>query len=270
MTLAGRRSSTNDNERRSSVTDGNNKPGPPLNEMSILAQAGQFDIEAVCTFSYIGKGLTQITCLNACINLVELNLSDNLLTCIEGLEGLSKLKKLTLTSNKIKEVENLESLESLEHLLLQNNQIATFDQLNLPMLGFLPKLRSLYLKNVDGSQPNPVCREAQYRKKILSFFPELRNLDGERLRSVASAAYHNASKTTGHGVDGEEGEGSMFGTGGSWLGPGFWDLDTARDISFGAQIENFKELMEQCRGLNNTAKGLLGRFASMPQSNLSL
>ena len=57
--------------------------------------------------------------LAGCINLTELNLSDNVLQRIEGLGTLARLRKLTLTSNRIARVEGLEGLQSLEHLLLQ-------------------------------------------------------------------------------------------------------------------------------------------------------
>ncbi|KAK3279254.1 hypothetical protein CYMTET_12847 [Cymbomonas tetramitiformis] len=157
------------------------KPGTSLNTELVKAHAGQFSCDAVCVFTYTGRGLPNITALHQCVNLVELNLSDNLVSKIEGIETLSKLKKLVLTNNKITRVENLGSLESLEHLLIQGNQITSLEALNLPLLTQLPKLRSLYLKNVDGSQPNPVCKEKDYKQTILTALPDLRNLDGERM-----------------------------------------------------------------------------------------
>jgi Leucine-rich repeat (LRR) protein len=39
-----------------------------------------------------------------------------------------------LTNNSIRRVENLQQLQTLEHLLLQGNQIASLDDLNLPLL----------------------------------------------------------------------------------------------------------------------------------------
>ena len=56
----------------------------------------------------------------------------------------------------------------------------------LKHLQCLPNLKTLYLKNVDGSQPNPVCAVKGYREKVLALLPELRNLDGERLRGSAA------------------------------------------------------------------------------------
>jgi hypothetical protein len=124
-----------------------------------------------------------------------------------------------LTNNVIRRVENIEHLQTLEHLLLQGNEIASLDDLNLPLLvrctaplpltapatirnflisarvsqESLPKLVSLYLRNVDNSQANPVCACNEYKASILRRLPQLRNLDGERLRSSAHSAYHEAA-----------------------------------------------------------------------------
>ena len=57
----------------------------------------------------------------------------------------------------------------------------------------MPKLVSLYLRNVDNTQANPVCACKDYKASILRRLPHLRNLDGERLRSTAHAAFREAA-----------------------------------------------------------------------------
>eukprot|EP00242_Pyramimonas_sp_CCMP2087_P003796 CAMPEP_0198211680 /NCGR_PEP_ID=MMETSP1445-20131203/25115_1 /TAXON_ID=36898 /ORGANISM="Pyramimonas sp., Strain CCMP2087" /LENGTH=200 /DNA_ID=CAMNT_0043886001 /DNA_START=152 /DNA_END=751 /DNA_ORIENTATION=+ len=168
--------------------------GVPLTPTIIKAQSGQFDLEAVNVLSYTGRDLPLISNLEECVNTVEINFSDNKIPRIEGLTTLGKLRRLVLTNNQIEQVESLEQLESLEHLLLQGNKISTLAELNLPLLQMLPKLVSLYLRNVDGSQSNPVCKLAGYRTTILASLPNLRNLDGERLRSTASNHFQTAAQ----------------------------------------------------------------------------
>lgn len=83
---------------------------------------------------------------------MELDLSGNLLTCISGLDALGHLQKLVLASNRICNVDGLQLLQKLEHLLLQANAISTVDSINLRQLSTLPRLSTLYLRNVDGSE----------------------------------------------------------------------------------------------------------------------
>jgi hypothetical protein len=59
-----------------------------------------------------------------------------------------------ITANKIRRLEGLHGLDALEHLLLQANLVSSVEELK--HLQCLPNLRTLYMKNVDGSQPNPV------------------------------------------------------------------------------------------------------------------
>ena len=47
----------------------------------------------------------------------------------------------------------LDGLAALEHLLLQGNLVSNIEEMR--HLAHLPGLKTLYLKNVDGSQPNP-------------------------------------------------------------------------------------------------------------------
>ena len=47
-------------------------------------------------------------------------------------------------------------------------------------LALLPKLRSLYLQNFDGSDANDCCGRHEYRNCVLQELPELCILDGER------------------------------------------------------------------------------------------
>ena len=56
--------------------------------------------------------------------LVELNLSSNALTAVEGLAGLSRLEVLDLASNRLREVAGLDGLRVLHKLNLAHNRLA--------------------------------------------------------------------------------------------------------------------------------------------------
>jgi internalin A len=86
------------------------------------------------------------------VNLVELDLSGNMVSEVSGLEHCQHLQKLVLARNRISHVDNLWTLMKLEHLLLQGNPIATIGNLNLQNLYKLPRLSTLYLQAVNGSE----------------------------------------------------------------------------------------------------------------------
>lgn len=66
---------------------------------------------------------------------------------------------------------------------LTGNNIQNFDDLSAigrKCLG----IKTLYLKEINGSLANPVCSANNYRETMLAYFPNLKVLDGERLRKV--------------------------------------------------------------------------------------
>jgi Leucine-rich repeat (LRR) protein len=98
--------------------------------------------------------------LEACCNLVELDLSANAIHDISSLSCLKALRKLVLSHNRIIQLSGLEGLVALEHLLLQDNCLRTEESVNLAMLQMLPQLCTLYLKDASGSEvrhASPTC-----------------------------------------------------------------------------------------------------------------
>ena len=94
-----------------------------------------------------------------------MNLSGNEIEAIEGLERLSNLRKLTITTCKIKSLEGLSKCRNLEHILIQENEISNIGE--IAHLTGLQNLKSLYFKNIDGSQRNPLCEHPSYRSSIV-------------------------------------------------------------------------------------------------------
>jgi hypothetical protein len=57
----------------------------------------------------------------------------------------------------------------------------------------LPSLEVLYLKQLDGSEANPVCATIpNYRRQLQQWFPQLLVLDGERLQQSTGSVYELA------------------------------------------------------------------------------
>ena len=85
-------------------------PIPPahcvINEASIKAATGQFDLESVYKLQMPHMGIRKIEGLSLLPNLTELDLSSNHISKIEGLEKLEQLKKLTLANNEIAKLQN--------------------------------------------------------------------------------------------------------------------------------------------------------------------
>lgn len=67
--------------------------------------------------------------MESCTELIELDLYDNKIKKIEGLDSLAKLETLDLSFNRIKEVENLEPLVSLKKLFLISNRFRKIQNL---------------------------------------------------------------------------------------------------------------------------------------------
>jgi len=169
--------------------------GGEFTEEYLQRLTGQPNLEDVTTVTCQNCRVFTLVGLRVTPNLVELDVSGNELRNLMGIEALVRLKKLVVSRNKIVRLGDLSALVSLEHLLCQGNLLENLDE--VAGLASLPRFKSLYLRNNDLSQPNPMCSHPAYRNAILRMLPNLRNLDGERLRN------------SGVGVSGYDGEGDM-------------------------------------------------------------
>jgi len=84
--------------------------------------------------------ITEITGLEALVNLEILDISFNRIRKIQNLGALTKLRKLFLCANKIAKIENLEDLTNLETLELGDNRLRAIEN-----VGHLSKLREFYV-----------------------------------------------------------------------------------------------------------------------------
>ena len=91
-------------------------------------------------------------------NIRVLKLNNNKIKKIEGVYGLESLEKLLLRNNQIKEIKNLEKFSNLEHLDLSNNPTIT----QIPeVLNELPNLETIKLWN---------CRIDKFSKSTEKIF----------------------------------------------------------------------------------------------------
>uniref|UniRef100_A0A8P4K0A3 Dynein regulatory complex subunit 3 n=1 Tax=Dicentrarchus labrax TaxID=13489 RepID=A0A8P4K0A3_DICLA len=107
--------------------------------------------------------------LDRLVNLTWLNLSFNIIEKIEGLESLRKLEVLNLSNNRISVIENLDTLENLSHFCFANNLLEKLDNVL-----YLRKFKNLFTLNLFG---NPFPEEDDYKSFVAVYFPKLTCLD---------------------------------------------------------------------------------------------
>jgi Leucine-rich repeat (LRR) protein len=89
-----------------------------------------------------GKQIKDLTGLEKCKNLSQINLAKNKISDLKPLKELENLQSLDLSENAIKDISPLAKLKALQYIQLENNQID-----NLDALSGLTNLTSLYLSN---------------------------------------------------------------------------------------------------------------------------
>jgi len=134
--------------------------------------------------------------LSRCINLSELDLSNNNIESLPLLTSLPNqsdsaivlpcLKSLRLSNNQIAQIDNIGDLVHLEHLDLSGNRVSSLGDL-VKLSTKLPLLKTLTVTTVStasNNNTNTACRDDDYKTQIVSHFPKLKVLDGERLKAV--------------------------------------------------------------------------------------
>ena len=102
-------------------------------------------------------------------NLVWLDLSFNNIEKIEGLESLTKLKDLSLFNNQITKLENINHLENLEVFSIGNNQLSD--------LSIVLHLRPLKMLKTLCLKGNPLCEKDDYMLFMLAHLNQIIYLD---------------------------------------------------------------------------------------------
>ncbi|XP_034566875.1 dynein regulatory complex subunit 3 isoform X2 [Notolabrus celidotus] len=117
--------------------------------------------------------IKKIAGLDHLLNLTWLNLSFNSIEKIEGLESLRKLELLSLSNNRISVIENMDTLEKLDQFCIGNNAIGQLDDVL-----YLRKFKNLFSLNLSG---NPASKEEHYKLFIAAYLPKVMYLDSKLL-----------------------------------------------------------------------------------------
>ena len=128
------------------------------------------------------NNIETITNLSLLVNLTWLDLSFNKIKKIEGLNNLINLEDLSLFNNLITVIEGLDNCKKLKCLSIGNNQISNINDTIL--LRRIPSLRILTLAG------NPICKDSDYKKKVIVYFNRIQYLDyllidnNERIKNI--------------------------------------------------------------------------------------
>lgn len=118
--------------------------------------------------------LSMGTGLAHCTQLTELYLSHNGITSTTGLVGLVNLQILDLGNNQIEHVEGMETLTSLEELWISANKLTDVSELSC----IKSKLNVIYLEH------NPLAQAAGYYTSVHAMFPDLTQIDADYIEDL--------------------------------------------------------------------------------------
>jgi len=124
------------------------------------------------------NNITQLTGLNRCVGLKELILDRNKIRQLQehSLMGLIHLRKLRMQENGLKQLSNFLALPSLRYLNLASNRIADLSELD--KLAQISGLADITLVN------NPIARKIAYKPSLLFLFNNLQYIDGEQVEGI--------------------------------------------------------------------------------------
>jgi Leucine-rich repeat (LRR) protein len=121
------------------------------------------DLEELTSLSAAYRGITDLTGLEHCINLVSLDLHDNRISDISPLAGLTNLEWLDLSYNRIGDISPLAGLTKLKWLYLYNNLISDIS----PLVN-LTSLIYLFLHTNQISDISPLTNLTNLTRLLLS------------------------------------------------------------------------------------------------------
>ena len=140
--------------------------------------SNKFDVEIINILDLNSLKLSNLGCIGQCINLRYLDISNNNISSLLGIESLAFLKRLQAANNAIISIDSVKRCPELEHLDIQGNKIKNLE--NIYDLACLIHLAYLNLQEYNFTNQNPVCKMTNYRKSILDKLKSLISLDGHR------------------------------------------------------------------------------------------
>tara|TARA_B110000977_G_scaffold201034_1_gene293809 strand:- start:1657 stop:3576 length:1920 start_codon:yes stop_codon:yes gene_type:complete len=171
-----------------------------LDEQSVEQKRRAMEFAAATSVSFSYKNLARVDYLAPFRDLTKLQLDNNSITTIEGLDHLTQLKWLDLSFNQLEKIEGLQALTKLEDLSLYHNKITTIEGLeactgtlvslslgenDISELGKFDPLRKLTQLRLANFVGNPVTSEEDYAPYVLSRTVDLKYLDHRLVRQAA-------------------------------------------------------------------------------------
>ena len=142
-----------------------------LSYQNILEINNLMGMEKLCKLQLDNNIITKVSGLDTLVNLTWLDLSFNLIENIEGLDKLTKLEDLTFYKNKITEVQGLDNLHCLNVLSLGKNKISDLAE----TVGYLRSLKNnLQVLRLDD---NCFLSEKDHRYYCIAILPNLKYID---------------------------------------------------------------------------------------------
>lgn len=123
-----------------------------LSDMDFITTSDLLELEELDAAGY---GITDLSGIQACENLVSLTLWYNGVADLTPLSALHGLQYLDLDNNNVEDLSPIADLQNLSMLYVSHNPVA-----NIAPLADLSSLRSLYLDDIDATDWTPVSNLA--------------------------------------------------------------------------------------------------------------
>jgi Leucine-rich repeat (LRR) protein len=151
------------------VRDALDKPTGPITDTDL----------ASLTWLYVYNDITDLTGIEYCINLVNLEIHDTLITNISPLSGLVNLEELDISDNYVTDISPLANLTKLKRLDISRRRKAFVE--NISVLANLINLEDLYLSgnrisNINSLSNLTKLRSLELDENLVSDISPLSNL----------------------------------------------------------------------------------------------
>lgn len=147
--------------------------------------------------------IEKIDGLDVLVNLVWLDLSFNRITKIEGLNNLVNLTDLALFQNKISKIENMDNLMKLNYFSIGNNEITQ----ESTSITYLQRFKNLQVLIVQGNKFIEHDTEFDIKYRIIAYLPQLKYFDymmiDEETFKAAESKYRQEFKTSEEHLQGK-------------------------------------------------------------------
>uniref|UniRef100_A0A8U8CJT5 Dynein regulatory complex subunit 3 n=1 Tax=Geospiza parvula TaxID=87175 RepID=A0A8U8CJT5_GEOPR len=151
--------------------------------LDILQIANLWPLENLTKLQLDNNVIEKIEGLESLVHLVWLDLSFNNIEVIEGLDTLVKLQDLSLYNNRISTIEHMDTLQELQIFSIGKNNLTFLEDVI-----YLRRLKSLQTLNLSG---NPFCSEEHYRLFVVAHLPNLVYLDFKLVRNSTVRFLHS-------------------------------------------------------------------------------